>query len=283
MKVQEVSRGAYARLADGDSIYDGWGANQGFVTTRDGTLVVDSGFTAQAAKGLLAEMRKRKAKNARILVNTHDHSDHVFGNSLFESSSLIVAHANCRRRLIELGSKRIATYRRFDARLKSSLKGLTISPPVLTYQEEMEFELGGTVFRLLHPKVGAHTSGDTMVLLPEQRILFAGDVLWVGYHPNLEDANIGGWLDALEAISRMRIDLLVPGHGQVADKASIAPLASYLRDFDRGFTELVREGVPKDRISLELESLGARDWKLKTIVERNVDLLYRAYAAKVTA
>jgi len=97
LKVERVYGNAYARIADGDSIYDGWGANQGFITTKEGAVVVDTGFTAGSAKGLLREVRKRSPAPARLVVNTHDHSDHVFGNSIFDPlSPAFVAHANCR-------------------------------------------------------------------------------------------------------------------------------------------------------------------------------------------
>ncbi len=283
MKVERVSGEAYARIAAGDSIYDGWGANQGFVSTKWGAMVVDTGFTSASAKGLLREVTRKTPGPVRLVVNTHDHSDHVFGNSVFEYlSPAIMAHANCRARLIEMGGVRMSGYRRFDSRLRSALKGLRVCPPQLTYQEEMDFTLGGARIKLLHPTKGAHTSGDTMVLLPDEKVLFAGDVVWVGYHPNLEDADIRGWLSTLEGVSRMSVDHIVPGHGPVADKSCIAPLAKYLRDFDAGFTRLARDDVPKRRIAEELVMEGTENWRLKMIVERNVGILYERYRARLT-
>jgi cyclase len=282
LKVERVSGSAFARIADGDSIYDGWGANQGFITTKEGAVVVDTGFTAGAARALLSEVKKKGRTPARLVVNTHDHSDHVFGNSIFdELSPTIMAHANCRARLIEMGKERMNGYRRFDKRLKTALNGLRICPPRLTYEEEMDFMLGGKRIRLLHPRRAAHTTGDTMVFMPDEKVLFAGDVLWVGYHPNLEDADIEGWLSALEAISRMRVDYIVPGHGPVADKTSIAPLAKYIRDFDAMFRRLVREGLSKGRIAEELAMEGTEEWLLKMIVERNVGVLYERYRKRI--
>jgi cyclase len=281
LKVERVSGTAYARIAGGDSIYEGWGANQGIVTTSEGCVVVDTGFTASSARSLLREARRRGSAPVRLVLNTHDHSDHVFGNSVFdeEASPVILAHANCKARLLELGRERMGGYRRFDARLKSELTGLRICPPQVTYREGAELTMGETTFRLVHPRRRAHTSGDTMVFMPEEKVLFAGDVVWVGYHPNLEDADIEGWLKALEAISRMNPDLIVPGHGPVADKRCIAPLARYLRRFDASFRKLVHDGATKQRVVEELEVDGPDGWRLEMMVQRNVDILYDRYLA----
>ena len=281
MKSKRVSGKAFAKIADGDSIYEGWGANQGFLTTKKGVMVVDTGFTAGTARALMRDVRSTTSAPVRLVVNTHDHSDHVFGNSVFyELSPCIVAHASCRSRLLEMGKERIAGYRQFDARLRSGVKGLHIVPAQVTYEHGLEFTLCESPVKLIHPEDGAHTIGDTMVFLPEEKVLFAGDVVWVDYHPNLEDANIEGWLRALEAISKLDVDHVVPGHGHVSDKGCVAPLARYLREFDQKFRRLVRDGVSKRQIPRELEIAGTEDWKLKTIVERNVEMLHEKYLAE---
>jgi len=283
LRATRVSANSFARIAVDDSIYNGWGANQGFVTCREGTLVIDTGFTRASAAALLRDVRRRSSSKSTIVVNSHDHSDHVFGNSLFEPSSMIIAHANCRARLLELGDERIKGYRRFDKPLRSALKGLRISLPQVTYAKETDFMLGRTAFRLIHPEDGAHTLGDTMVLVPDEKVLFAGDVAWVDYHPNLEDANIEGWIRVLEGVSRMDVDCVVPGHGPISDKGFAAPLAKYLRRFDAGFRKLVREQVPRRSITDHLELPGAEDWLLKMILQRNIDLLYDKYAKSDSA
>jgi cyclase len=278
LTVKRVSRDVYAQIARGDSIYDGWGANQGFVSTPEGVLVVDTGFTAGSARGLLREIGRRSHSPVRLVTNTHDLSDHVFGNSMFGGSpAVILSHSNCKSKLLEMGEERMAGYRRFDSRLKSALRGLRISLPQVTYEREIELSMGGTKLRLFHPKDGAHTKGDTLVLLPEERILLSGDVVWAGYHPNLEDANIEGWIEALENISKMDVDIIIPGHGPITDKGAVAPLANYLRSFDAQFRKLILGRTPKKRMAEELEMEGTKAWKLKMIIARNVEYLYERY------
>ena len=281
MKLVKVSKKANARLAASDSIYDGWGVNQGFVSTSDGAVVIDTGFTATSAKALLRDVRSSGSAPVRLVVNTHDHPDHVFGNPVFEENTpMILAHTNCRSRLIELGNERLRGYRNFDERLKSDLAGLRILPPQVTYADEAELNIGQTAFRFIHPKRTSHTTGDTIVLLPDERVLYAGDLVWVGYHANLEDSDVEGWLETLDEMSKMKVDYIVPGHGPVSDKGCIAPFAAYLRQLDTGMKKLAREGVPKEKVVEALDLPGTENWKAKVMLQRSVDGLYERYRAQ---
>jgi cyclase len=265
-------------MADGDSIYDGWGANQAFLVTDQGVLVVDTGFTRRIAEELLSEIRSITDKPVKLVINTHDHSDHVFGNSIFNRESvLILSHLRCRERLKELGSERLSEYSGYNTKLAGLLQGLDICLPSTTYESRLEFSLGSEKVILMHPVKGAHTQGDTMVLLPGRRVLISGDVVWSDFHPNLEDANIDGWVETLELIEELEIDQIIPGHGHVSDKSSASQLAIYLRYFDSRFKESIANGIPREKIASRVTMPGSEGWQLKMIIERNVNILYDRY------
>jgi cyclase len=277
----EVSEGVYAVLGKSDSIYDGWGANQGFIVTDGGVVVVDTGFTKTASENLMREIKAKTKEPIRLVVNTHDHSDHVFGNSVFAlACPATISHTVCKTQLVKFGDSRMQGYRKLDARLRESINGLKITPPSATYDDDFTLRVGETEIKFIHPLNGAHTRGDTILYLPQRRVLFAGDIAWVKYHPNLEDANIPGWIGALERIDKMDVEDVVPGHGEVAGKESCRSLSEYLSRFDDKFKEMATKGDPKDRITKELLDLGESDWKLPMIVERNVEILYPRYAAR---
>lgn len=276
-----VAEGVHVLLGKNDSMHEGWGANQGFVVTDEGVLVVDSGFTKPKAEQLLREISRVTGEPVRVVVNTHDHSDHTFGNSVFrKAGASIISHSTCRSRLAELGQRRISTYRGVDPKMKEMLKGLRITVPELTYEGGLEMKLGSTAFSLIHPENGAHTYGDTMVLLPEQRVLFAGDVLWAGYHPNLEDSNIPGWVAALKGVQSMDLAAVVPGHGKPGTEGAVESMIEYLEAFEAQFSRLVRSGTPKEEIASRLELPHRRDWSLKMIIQMNVDALYDRFSGR---
>jgi glyoxylase-like metal-dependent hydrolase (beta-lactamase superfamily II) len=272
MPVKQVAENVFVNLGNSDSVYDGWGANQTFIITYAGVILIDTGFTSRISNSLLKEIKKRTNKHVRLVINTHDHSDHVFGNSVFAKAT-ILAHNHCRARIIERGQERIKAYRRLDRKLKEDLDGISIVPPQRTYEEGFAENFGGTTLKIMHPAKGAHTKGDTMVLLPEDKILISGDVLSVNYHPNLEDADLPAWLSTLEAIKEMRVDQIVPGHGPVSSKEYLGIFESYLKSFDKEVRKQAKKGA-KDIPMIE----GSEDWKLKMIVERNFRLLYNKYS-----
>lgn len=277
MSVVEVADGIFARVAQGDEIYDGWGANQGFIVAEKGVVVIDSGFTRGVALSLMREIRKRTRFPVRVVINTHDHSDHVFGNSVFESSgALILGHSVCRSRMEELGETRMRGYRSHDARLRKGMRGLRVTPPSLSYSETARMNILGREVDFIHPPA-AHTRGDTMILLPKEKVLFAGDVVWEAYHPNLEDGDVPGWIDALRTIERMEVADVVPGHGRPTDKSSATRLRGYITWFDAKMKNLAARNATAEEAARELRAPGSDRWKLKMIIKRNVDMLLPGY------
>lgn len=271
-----ISKGVFAFLGEDDTMEEGWGANQGFVATDAGVVVIDTGFTMGRAEGLRGAIRQETSAPIKLVVNTHDHSDHVFGNSVFaDDDPLIVSHSWCRKRLHRLGPRRLAGYTKVQG-MASRLKGLTILEPQAVFDRGFELTLGGVRFALIHPR-GAHTLGDTMVYLPEQKVLFAGDVLWKDYHPNLEDADITGWLTALKELSRMDVKQVVPGHGPVTDPGSAQVLANYISRFDHLVNEAVSRGSPLGDVEKDIMQPDNESWKLRMIVRRNLDILSPRY------
>ena len=276
-----MAEGIFSLVGKSDAMADGWGANQGFVVTSDGVVVIDTGFTRPRARELWAEVKRATDAPPRIIVNTHDHSDHVFGNSTVADGSIpIFSHANCRRRLVKLGNSRVEGYRKLDE-MRGPLEGLSIVPPQVTFDSEMAVKVCDTEIRFIHPG-HAHTSGDTMVHLPGRKVLFAGDVLWEGYHPNLEDGSVPGWVSALGRVIDMDLNVVVPGHGRPTGKRSAKELAGYLKWFDSGLKEAARRGLSAEDAARTLQAPGSDRWKLGMIVRRNAEVLLPRYRARLT-
>src|SRR5438046_8182111 len=103
--------------------------------------------------------------------------------------------------------KLLDEYRKRDPKLSRMLRGVKIAYPDITFAREIETQLDDLLeAEITHPAARAHTDGDSMAFVPRDRVLFAGDILWVGYHPNLEDVELTCKCWAVERIVRSEND-----------------------------------------------------------------------------
>ncbi|MFI5763286.1 MBL fold metallo-hydrolase [Streptomyces sp. NPDC051563] len=247
----------------------GWCLNNaGFVTGGGRTLLVDTAATERRALALRAAVLATGAPLPRTVVNTHHHGDHTYGNGVFAPQALILAHENAR-------SEQIAAGRQLELIWPANDFGaLDLTAPDLTYGDRMTLYVGETEVRVLHPGV-AHTTGDSIVWLPEQRIVFTGDLVFAQGTPFLAMGSLAGSLRALELLRSLGAETVVPGHGPLTDPGAYEATERYLRYV----AELAREGRAKGLTPLE----AAREADLGEFAgwresERLVANLHRAYA-----
>jgi cyclase len=234
--LHEIGDGLYAYLQpDG-----GWGwSNAGLVVDGESTLLVDTLFDLALTREMLGDMRRAVAQAGRIdtLVNTHANGDHTYGNQLV-AGARIVASERTATEMGELPPETMAALieqapnmgrtGEFFLRCFGSFEfgGIEATSPSETFSGELTLRVGELEARLI--EVGpAHTRGDTLVHLPERRALFAGDILFHGGHPIAWAGPVSNWIDACERILALDVDVIVPGHGPLADKAAVRELRSY--------------------------------------------------------
>ncbi|MGW1772364.1 MBL fold metallo-hydrolase [Streptomyces sp. NPDC002104] len=247
----------------------GWCLNNaGFVTGGGRTLLVDTAATERRALALRAAVLAAGAPLPRTVVNTHHHGDHTYGNGVFAPEALVLAHENAR-------SEQIAAGRQLELIWPATDFGsLDLTAPDLTYNDRMTLHVGETEVRVLHPGV-AHTTGDSLVWLPGQRVVFTGDLVFAQGTPFLAMGSLAGSLRALELLRSLDAETVVPGHGPLTDPGAYETTERYLRYV----AELAREGVAKGLTPLE----AARQADLGEFAawresERLVANLHRAYA-----
>ena len=268
MKFVNLGPHSWGCVGGGDDVLHSYGANQGFVAGGDACLVVDSGFHNGTARRVLGRVLKFRPEKM-LLVDTHYHSDHVFGNNVFaRDGAAVISHQKCRRRMMTLSPKLLADYRGRDPRLSRLLKGVHVSLPSVTFQDRLWAHLDDEVgVEVVHPGVRAHTDGDSMVFVPRDRVVFAGDVLWVGYHPNLEDSDIQGQIRALRMILRFRPRKVVPGHGQVCGLGEVKQFIRYLEELNRNVRQGLKERLGPEELVAQAIPAWSRDWKMKRLAE----------------
>jgi cyclase len=262
----EVADGVYAFVQpDG-----GWCLNNaGLVVGDEGrSVLVDTAATESRARRLREEVLHRTGTPPRTLVNTHFHGDHTFGNHLFPEA-VVVAHERTRSDMAAAGLHMTSLWP------DVCWGDIELALPEITYRDALTLHAGGVRVELLHLGPAAHTTNDTAVWLPEQRVLFTGDLVMSGVTPFCVMGSVDGSLDALDRMRRLDALVVVPGHGPVGGPEVLDANEAYFR----WLRDLARQGVAEGATPLELaRATGPGPFAGLLDAERLVPNLHRAYA-----
>lgn len=197
---------------------EGFNSNAGFVVTDDGVVVFDALGTPALGAALLGRIREITKQPVRRVVVSHYHSDHFYGLQAFqEAGAEVWAHRAVRDYLAtDAPGERLAERRASLAPWVTD-EARIVAPDRLVDGETV-FRLGGLTFRLL-PAGPAHTTEDMMMLVEEEGVLFAGDLVFAGRVPFVGDADPSAWLAALDRLSAYRPRVVVTGHGRASTDA----------------------------------------------------------------
>jgi glyoxylase-like metal-dependent hydrolase (beta-lactamase superfamily II) len=258
LTAQQVSpRGWYFQGAAGmaTAANRGYTSNAGFVVTDDGVVVIDALGTVPLGEAMVKAIRKVTPKPIRRVVVTHYHADHVYGlQPLKQAGAEIWAH----RRGEEYFTSGLA-----DERLQQRRRDLSpwvdertrVLKPDLWLEGDTDFRMGGLTFRIVYAE-GAHSPEDVMVYVVEERLLFAGDLLFAGRVPFVGSADSKGWLKAMDKMLALEPAVVVPGHGPASRDVA--------RDLvlTRDYLAYLRETMGKAVADLETfdEAYAKTDW-----------------------
>jgi len=267
----------------------GW-SNAGLVTGGGGaSLLVDTLFDLRLTREMLDAMRDASAAAARIdvLVNTHANGDHCFGNELVEGARIVASKA-CAE---EMGLVTPATMHALlengdalgpagvffrDAFGAFDFAGIRLTPPTETFTGSLECRVGDRLVRLL--EVGpAHTRGDVVVEVPDARVVFSGDILFIDGHPILWEGPIGNWIRACDAIAAMRPEVVVPGHGPLTDLAGVQRVREYLVYIRDEARVRFDAGLPALEAARDISLADYASWGDAERIAVNVATLYREF------
>jgi cyclase len=185
-----------------------------------GSVLIDTAATQTRAEHLRDEVA-RIGGAPRILVNTHHHGDHVFGNQFFDAAT-VVAHTRQRQEMIEAGLGLTQLFPHVD------WGDLRLVPPALTFDDAITLHAGDLRVEVFH--VGpAHTTNDVVAWIPDRRVLFCGDVALAGATPFCLMGSISGSLRALDRLRALGATTIVPGHGPVSGPEVFDVTERYLR------------------------------------------------------
>lgn len=257
-------------------------ANAGLIDGRDGVTAIDALFTPVMARQLLDEAKRVSGRGVMRLLNTHHHIDHTGGNANFPAETEIVAHARAKAEMERVGAGVFEAVKRIAPHFADDLAGAGYRLPDVTFDgEALELRAGERRLRLLHFGT-AHTRGDVLVHLPEERLLFAGDVAFFYVTPLAFEGHIGNWIEvARRVIAEVDADVVVPGHGPAGTMENLREMVDYL--------VLVREGSrmafdsgAEQKEAVEMIDLGRfAEWNEAERLGLNVRRCYEEFRGEV--
>jgi cyclase len=229
-----------------DNVYwaqGGVGSNDGIIVGKNGVILVDTKTTVDSEKLVIAEIAKITPEAVTAAILTHSDGDHVNGLAAFPAGLTIVAQENCKQEMVaSAGGRNPAPQDRL---------------PTKTYAKTDKLTLDGVHFRLYHWANG-HTSGDTVVYLPDEKIVFGGDLL-AGAPDRAEtlihvekQGSAEGWMENVKGMLGLDADTYLTGHGNMMTKAEVQKKLELIQDKYNKIKMMVAQGKSLDDVKMAL-------------------------------
>jgi glyoxylase-like metal-dependent hydrolase (beta-lactamase superfamily II) len=266
-----------------------WGySNAGLILDGKESLPVDTLFDERLTGEMLGAMQRATGiggKEITTLVNTHANGDHTFGNRLVENAEIIASEASAREmgeqppamlanlvkqapHMGEVGEYFLHCFQDFD------FGGVTLRPPTKTFAGRINLKVGDKEVHLI--EVGpAHTEGDVIVHVPADRVVYTGDIVFNEGTPIMWAGPVSNWLKACDLIQALDVEVVVPGHGPITDKAGVRKMQGYLAYTDREARKRFDAGMNAEEAALDIALGEYRGWLDFERIAVTVDSIWR--------
>jgi len=251
---------------------EGGGGNSGVIVGTNGVVVIDAKTTPAGGKELLDAIAKITPKPVTTVILTHSDGDHVNGLAAFPSGVKVIAHENNKKEQ--------------EAALAKGGRG---APPadhlpsqVVTGNKE-SLTVDGIAFELYHWGP-AHTSGDVVILLPHEKVVFTGDIIAANRPDPLihreKGGSSAGWIETAKGVAGLDADVFIPGHGVPQTKADIEARISKVEAKRAKILELISQGKTLDEIKTAVGDLPAPATGAGPSFPTFTDVVYQEAAKK---
>jgi glyoxylase-like metal-dependent hydrolase (beta-lactamase superfamily II) len=309
--LREIADGVHAYLQTGS-----WGfSNAGLITGGGESLLVDTLYDVPLTERMIAEMRRvvPAARRIATVVNTHANGDHCWGNQVVRGANIVSTKAAAAE-MKELSPRLMATlvrasrlianlgpWQRAPLRVLGALgvgragalaeaaqfivecfgafdfRGVSLTLPTTTFEREVSLAVGDRTVQVI--EVGpAHTRGDAIVYLPKEKVAFTGDILFVGSHPIIWEGPVQNWIAACDRLLALDVDVIVPGHGPITDKAGVRTTKEYWERLVETTRRGRDAGLTAQDIARELFRDAKEAWGESHRLAVNVDTIFRGMA-----
>ncbi|MGW2560877.1 MBL fold metallo-hydrolase [Streptomyces sp. NPDC001514] len=262
-RLEEVAEHVHAYIQpDG-----GWCLNNaGLIAAGGDSALIDTAATERRARAL-REAALTVGPAPRVVVNTHSHGDHTFGNFVFPEA-VVVGHAGTRAEIEEVGLHLTGLWP------EVCWGNISLAPPTLTYRDQLTLHVGPVRAELINMGT-AHTINDTVVWLPEEGVLFTGDLVMSGVTPFFPMGSLSGSLAAIRVLKALDPVTVITGHGPVAGPEVLDEAERYLLWIRE--LALLGDGAGLTPLEIAVQT-DLAPWRHLLDPERLVPNLHRAYA-----
>lgn len=272
----ELEDGVFAYVQKGGGLCV---ANAGLIVGPESCIVIDALFAPSMTQAFRQEIARVTDKPIRLLINTHHHIDHTLGNAFFPEAQ-IISHANARCEQKRTGLGVLERLRPVLPELVAEADGVEPRLSDFTFKDELSLYVGDREVRLLH--LGrAHTIGDVLVLLPNEQLLFAGDVAFHGVTPLAFEGHIGDWIGVCDRAAGLDIERIVPGHGPVGGKSALREMRGYLKTIRSQAREAFDAGRSQDEAAAAIDLGDYTSWLEPERLSLNVARLYQEFRGEI--
>ncbi len=246
-RVEKLGDGVYAVI----DLDGGWfRSNTGLVDMGDYTLVIDTQYNEPRTKTILEVTRKLGLPRPGLIINTHHHGDHAWGNHVIQAPAIM--HSNAAAMVEALRDVVPDIYKPFFPHLDYTGSKYTLPHIVVGGDITLNADKGKIHVRYLGP---AHTTGDLIIAVEWAKVLYAGDIVFNKVTPLAVDGTIKGWKQALETIAKDYPDWkIVGGHGPIADKETIKLLIQYMKHLLGATQYLIEKQGLEDPLEIALKA-----------------------------
>jgi cyclase len=259
------------------------GVNAGLIHTPNGMILIDT-TSSVAEITALFEVVGAHLEEVRLVINTHFHSDHTWGNQVFTCP--ILAHRGCVERMQanlknEWSPEALQSYlsdlERTDPKkaddFRKTVKDLRITLPDKFFDEHYDGNMGGVNYEVIH--MGGHTPDLSVVWLPDRRVLFASDLIFQGRYPYIFDADVPAWISRLNQLMEFDASSIVPGHGVMCGGKEILALRQYLQETWDLTAEHIRQGHSQDETANDPAFPRFAEQKYERLHQANIKYIYQ--------
>jgi cyclase len=294
MKLQQVSANCFSVLNEKNRLCD---ANSGLIN-RGGGVVIDTQSDLPHAHQMIELFGKVWSGMPKRVINTHEDCDHVWGNQLFEGAE-IIGHRTTPDRMkqvadpkeiqkllkgINHGPSRLTLKATHPGALAISKQlqqdydfdGIKLVLPTTLYDARYVLDLDGTVVHLIY--VGpCHQVGDTIVHVPKEGVVFAGDVIFRQCTPMGWTGTYEKWLKSLDLIISLDPKVIVPGHGPVCGTEGAIDMKAYLDYVREESKRCFEQGLTAIEASKRIDLGPYADWRGPARLYMNIERAYREF------